>query len=267
MISCNRTVRTLFVPIFCMLSGTFTHATSMGEPNGSDAVSFSGTLTSREGKTLTIMNVRIGTDRDSARIKDITMYELPQDRPAIVETKTGAKKEIPLNINPKEGLMTLSVNLEQIKKIEVPEPDTVWTHKDAKRNIATEHVELTIWHKDDQSNKALMPLGAVGSPRPTKIFLDSVPGCQKGKKGRKECLSHLETFCPAIPSEDRVKRSVPFTAIKSLEIHGYCHHLPAGAEYGTMHKDSVAKKRKRGDDDNGREGAAKKARVEDDSIF
>lgn len=210
------------------------YGTSVGQSNGNKSrLNFNGKLISHANpdKTITVINIGIGTYRDSAGHK-ITVYEKP-DRHAPAH-----ENAIKLEKDP-EKLIEYSLTLDEIKKIEVPDPDILWTFqkqregKKRREGPIVEFIELRITSvtspdvtSPEKSTAYLLRLGLRDTSHRVKLFCDAIDGelavlehMNAGMDGKK---NEQPKMCPVIDRKILREQGVSFQAIKELKIEGYC---------------------------------------------
>ena len=179
---------------------------------------FFGTLISQEGHTFNVTNVSIGRSRTEQT--KIMLYEKPKNLSVL-------PKKYEINVNPSEDLTTVTLELQKIRKIEVPEPHTTWTwtNDETKRSIKMtyEYIELIITWVTGSAVHYLLELGSRDTRRPVKIFCDVID--KKIASTRQDGT----LFCPGIKKVDLRKKGAPFQSIKELKLEEPCYKVPENA--------------------------------------
>lgn len=180
---------------------------------------FYGELESQQGHVEKVNNIRIGRDGDSAKMKQISMYEKPKG-----EQQKDRNENILLSVNPHSDLIQSMIDLDEINAIEVPHPKTTWRLKTDRSNYAVEYIEVVITAKNGDVTHYLLELGREDTKRPTKVFCSSVHRNQDVDENGMQAQPKL--FCTGVSIHELEEKGVPFPAIKRLHIEGYCHRTP-----------------------------------------
>ncbi len=199
------------------------------EPIGEQPI-FMGVLSSQEGNVFNVTNISIGRSRDTH--EKIILYEMPKN------LKEKSKNNF-LSMNPNEDLTTAQLEIIKTKKIEVPNPHTLWLwkEKDSKRSvtIAREYIEVIVTWKSGGAVHYLLELGPEDSRRPVKIFCDVIDKPVTGIR------QDGTLFCPGLTKNDLHKKGAPFPSVKSLVLEEPCFKVPT-ENGGTVKQNSNTKK-------------------------
>ena len=166
--------KTLMLGIMATLScGISSSWLGFGQPNENHRINFKGTVILADGTRLVVDNISI-----SSRYEDIPVYDVPHLRDRIL--KKSPTKDVVTNIN-----------LVDVERIEVSQPNTVWTYRRTPRLRETPYIKIT-------------------------VFFKQVP---KGKKylveQSRRILGNEITEGPAL------KKKIPLSSIATLEITGF----------------------------------------------
>ncbi|MCA9770231.1 hypothetical protein KC460_02585 [Candidatus Dependentiae bacterium] len=140
------------------------------------AINFKGIITTQNNEKISVENISI------ARLyKQIPVYDAPDKK-----TKKGK-----LEKNPKEGIVT-RIDLSEIDKIIVPEPETIWSFQPEKRMRKLEYVEIIVISSNTEKTK--------------HRYLIEVD---------------RKIICDEINSAGPIEKDIPLPAIKNIQITGF----------------------------------------------
>ena len=182
---------------------------------------FFGHLTTQEDNSFYITNISIGKAADEQ--EKVMLYEKPRN---MMPSQQGYI----LPGNPYKELSTATLELQKIKKIEVPEPHITWKwiNNESLRStkMAIEFLEVIVTWRAGNSTPYLLELGAENSRRQVKLFCDVIDTDFAGLRQGNTML------CPGVKKADVHKKGAPFQSIKMVEIEDPCYKIPDNA--GTM---------------------------------
>ncbi len=174
--------------------------------------SFFGKLTSQFTPQFPVTNIVIGHSR-SAPLEP-ALYEMPPRPEKTNDTYT-------LTVNPYKELTTTKLQLINVSKIEVPEPQTVWRWTTPSNKITYEFIELIVTWNDNQKMHYLLELGTEKTNSPVKIFVETTEKLDMSKTDN--------MFCPGINKANLRKEGAPLPSVKELVITGHCYQKPDNA--------------------------------------
>lgn len=176
---------------------------------------FLGTLSTQEGNKYNVTNIHLGRSRNSH--DKIILYEKPQN------LAPGPKGNM-ITVNPSIDLTTATLELQKIKSITVPEPQTIWkwTNEDSKRAVKMtyEYIEVIVTWQSGSSIHYLLELGPEDSRKPLKIFCDVVD------KKLDDTKQQGIVLCQKIPKIDLRKKGAPLPSVHSLVLDEPCYRIP-----------------------------------------
>lgn len=150
-------------------------------------VNFSGKITTHQGQEYTVDNISINN-----LCKKIPMYAKPTTHAAPAMNPSTQHLEIKLNGNPTTDFVTDTKDLDELKEIQVPTPDTVWYYQQKEHSRKIEYIEVIVITKSNTKNSYLLE-------RKTPIYCDGIDA--------------------AGPQE----KIIPLSALKTLTIEGYTY--------------------------------------------
>src|SRR5688572_2285341 len=163
-----------------------------GPENQGEKPTFFGTLTSKFSPPFPVTNIIIGQSRNVPM--EPALYEMPP-RPA----KTGDIYK--LTLNPYKDLTSTKLQLINVSKIEVPEPQTIWRWQSEPNKPTYEFIELIVtWH-DKQKVHYLLELGTEKTSKPVKIFVETTEKLDIEKNDA--------MFCPGIDKANLREEGAP----------------------------------------------------------
>lgn len=185
----------LLAGAYLVIPCNYTHGYGAGNTSESPAekkqkVNFYGTLSTQQGNVIDVENITI-----DGRYRQIPMFE----RPTVgknAETKSkrkNAAKEIALDVDPSNDLVTTYIDLNETSEITVPHPDEVWVYQreDSRRKVR--YIELAVMSKDE--------------PRTKRHYLIEY---------------RAKIYCHGISKSGPEEKKVPMPAVKTLIIEGFC---------------------------------------------
>lgn len=210
-----------------LMTAPFLYAWKSPETKGEQPIFF-GTLTTQEDNSFFVTNVTIG--RSSTDFSKIVLYEKPKD---LAPSEEGYL----ISVNPSEDLTTVILELQKIKKIEVPEPNIIWTWSNAesKRSVKMtyEYIELIVTWQSGSAVPYLLELGAQDTRRPVKIFCDVIDKQVTGIR------QNGTLFCPGLKKTDLRKKGAPFQSIKELILEEPCYKVPSNGNNKVTNNNST----------------------------
>jgi hypothetical protein len=150
-------------------------------------VNFSGKVTTHQGQEYVVDNISI-----NGMYKKIPMYAKPTTHAEPILNPTTKHLEIKLNDNPTTDFAKGAENLEDIKEIDVPTPDTVWYYQAKEHQQKIEYIEVIVITKSNTKSSYLLE-------RKTPVYCDGIDA--------------------AGPQE----KIIPLVALKTLTIEGYTY--------------------------------------------
>lgn len=166
-------------------------------------VNFFGTITTQQGNTLEIENLSINN-----RYQQILMYEKPMD--VQVSTKAQSddsggtvKKEVRLSSNPKDSALKDWIDLDQVIKIEVINPNEIWFYQKKDKSRKIYFIEVAVTKKNGSIKSLLMKL-------------ENEPESDQSSADRDQIKFHQ------VSDNKTEKMSLPLLGLKSLTIKGFC---------------------------------------------
>ncbi|HEX4068992.1 MAG TPA: hypothetical protein VHX42_02750 [Candidatus Babeliales bacterium] len=179
--------------LLLVLSVLFTHNGIHGTSFGSSTkdikqpVNFSGKISTHQGQEYIVDNISIDN-----KYKEIIMYAKPTTHAKAVMNQDSQHLEIKLTENPTTDFVKDAYNLEQIKEIQVPSPNTMWYYQKKANQQKMEYVEVVIISKSN-----------------TKSY---------------HLLEHrAQIYCDVIDAGGSQEKIIPLAALKSLTIEGYAY--------------------------------------------
>ncbi len=150
-------------------------------------VNFSGKVTTHQGQEYVVDNISINN-----MYKKMPMYAKPATHPEATMNQTTKHSEIKLNENPTTDFVKAAIDLEELKEINVPAPETVWYYQAKEHQQKIEYIEVTVITKSNTKSSYLLE-------RKTPIYCDEIDA--------------------AGPQE----KTIPLAALKTLTIEGYTY--------------------------------------------
>src|SRR5260221_961907 len=150
-------------------------------------VNFSGKVTTHQGQEYVVDNISI-----NGMYKKIPMYAKPATHAESVMSPTTKHLEIKLDGNPATDFVKATIDLEELKEIQVPTPDTVWYYQAKEHQQKIEYIEVIVITKSNTKSSYLLE-------RKTPIYCDGIDA--------------------AGPQE----KIIPLVALKTLTIEGYTY--------------------------------------------
>lgn len=162
-----------------------------------DKTSFFGKVTTRQGNVLNLTNIKVGRDRHYAINKQIPVYEKPTN-PAKPTTLSGSSnQEIVMTADPETQLFRKFIDLNEIKKVSIPEPEIIWTFKKEKQYAKLEYIEVIIDRPDSEEHYLI--------DRRMKLYGDAVQDIKDA----------------AGPVKGPEETEVPLQGIQTITLEGY----------------------------------------------
>jgi|GEM_PF-1066023 len=162
---------------------------SSGSGNGTDdekqGINFYGTLTTHQGQKDTVDHILI-----EGKHKDIVMYDAPVKHAQEIFNQKTKQTEIKLDENPITDFMKSKMDLNEVKHLKVPNPNTVWVYQKEKKYQRIEFICVEITTKENNTSQLYLL----------------------------ERKTHLS--CNALDNGTQ-KKDVPLSAIDTLTIEGY----------------------------------------------
>ncbi len=202
----------VFVSCCLILSTIYSWNPSEG---GSDIerkqkVNFYGIIETQQGSTFKAENISI-----NSRYKQIVLYERPKHTPEKKPFGSHDEKahigitrsEIPLTVNPRDGLAKVWIDLDQIISIEVVNPNEYWTYQRKGNTRKLYYLELHILKKNGESLAVLIKL---------EKDLDNDQSDDRSDQIKFNTIN--------IDEDKSENMSLPFLGLKKLTIKGYCTH-------------------------------------------
>ena len=150
-------------------------------------VNFSGKVTTHQGQEYVVDNISINN-----LCKKIPMYAKPATHAEPVMNQSTKHLEIKLDRNPTTDFVTTTRDLDELKEIQVPTPDTVWYYQEKEHARKIEYIEVIVITKSNTKDSYLLE-------RKTPVYCDGVDA--------------------AGPQE----KTIPLVALKTLTIEGYTY--------------------------------------------
>jgi hypothetical protein len=150
-------------------------------------VNFSGKITTHQGQQYVVDNISINN-----LYKKIPMYAKPSAHAEATMNQTTKHMEIKLTENPPTDFVKATIDLDELKEIQVPKPDTIWYYQQKENSQKIEYLEIIVTTKSNTKNFYLLE-------RKTPIYCDEIDA--------------------AGPQE----KTIPLAALKTLTIEGYTY--------------------------------------------
>jgi sulfate adenylyltransferase subunit 1 (EFTu-like GTPase family) len=150
-------------------------------------VNFSGKLTTHQGQDFVVDNISI-----HGKYEKIPAIDKPINHTEPEMNSETKQLEIKLDANPNADFTKTNLDLNEIKEISVPQPNTIWIFQKKERSQKIEFIEIQV--TTNSGTKAGYLLEAK-----TPIYCDAID--------------------PAGPQE----KTVPLSAVKTLTIEGYTY--------------------------------------------
>lgn len=150
-------------------------------------VNFFGTLATHQGQEYTVDNISI-----HGKYKQIGMIDKPVNHIDPVLNSETKQSEIRLEVNPNTDFSKTYIDLEEVKEISAPSPQTIWFYQKKERHQKIEFIEVEVTTKSDTKTSYLLEVK-------TPIYCDVID--------------------PAGPQE----KTVPLSALKKLTLEGYTY--------------------------------------------
>ncbi len=179
----------LLLLIVSFLYSTATHPnwSSTAAKDLKQPVNFSGKITTHQDQEFIVDNISV-----YGKYEKVPVIDKPGTyaEPAMnTETK---QLEIKLQVNPNTEFTKTYLDLNEIKEMSVPSPDTIWVYQKKERSPRVEFIELDVITKSGTKSSYLLEAK-------TPIYCDAID--------------------PAGPQE----KTVPLSAVKTLTIEGYTY--------------------------------------------
>ena len=150
-------------------------------------VNFSGTLTTHQGQEFIVDNISV-----YGKYEKIPVIDKPvKHAEPIMNTET-KQYEIKLDANPNSEFSKTSLDLNEIKEISVPNPNTIWVYQKKERHQKMEFLEIEVTTKSDTKTSYLLE-------------------------------AKTPIYCDAVDSAGPQEKTVPLSAVKTLIIDGYTY--------------------------------------------
>jgi len=177
----------LFVTLVSILCVNWRAPETTLEGNFKQTVNFYGTLITYQDKKYKVDNISV-----NRKYKQIPMYDKPRKHPkSTLNTKIN-RKEIILNINPKNNFITSKIDLNEVSEIHVPKPNTIWVYQKEGKQRRLEYIEIIVISRNKKKTK-------------NSYLVDH----------------KTKVRCNEINSAGPVEKIVPISAINRLIIEGY----------------------------------------------
>lgn len=151
------------------------------------AVNFSGTLTTHQGQEFIVDNISIHNKYEKIPVIDKPLNHAEE----IANTET-KQREIKLEANPNIDFTKTNLDLNEIKQISVPSPQTIWIYQKKERHQKLEFIEVEVTTKSDTKTAYLLE-------------------------------AKTPIYCDAVDSAGPQEKTVPLSAMKTLTIDGYTY--------------------------------------------
>jgi hypothetical protein len=150
-------------------------------------VNFSGKISTYQGQEYIVDNISIDN-----KYKEIPMYAKPATHAEPVMNQDSKHLEIKLEENPVTDFVKDAYNLDQIKEIQVPSPNTVWYYQKKANQQKMEYIEVVVITKSN-----------------TKSY---------------HLLEHrAQIYCDEIDAAGAQEKIIPLPALKTLTVEGYVY--------------------------------------------
>jgi hypothetical protein len=150
-------------------------------------VNFSGKISTHQGQSYIVDNISIDN-----KYKDIIMYAKPTEHEKAILNQDSQHLEIKLTENPATDFVKDTYNLDQIKAIQVPSPNTVWYYQKKPNQQKMEYIEVVVITKSN-----------------TKSY---------------HLLEHrAQIYCDEIDAAGSQEKIIPLAALQTLTIEGYTY--------------------------------------------
>lgn len=158
-----------------------------------ESINFSGTLETWQGQRYAVENISI-----DHRIKQLPLYE----KPAVASTEKQAytSDSYALKQNPAKDFVKTKIDLQEIKSLEVPDPERPWVYRKKNGTRETEYLEIIVTSK-----------GMQGQPdRSTNYLIEA----------------NKKLYCDRMIGPCPEEREVPLVAMKKLTIESFKYRTP-----------------------------------------
>jgi hypothetical protein len=175
----------IFISLLC---SNITQCTSFGSSTKDikQPVNFSGKVTTHQGQQYIVDNISIDN-----KYKDVIMYAKPTEHPQAIMNQD-SHLEIKLTENPSTDFVKDTYNLDQVKEIQVPSPNTVWYYQKKPNQQKMEYIEVVVITKSN-----------------TKSY---------------HLLEHrAQIYCDEVDAAGSQEKIIPLSALKTLTIEGYTY--------------------------------------------
>ncbi len=150
-------------------------------------VNFSGKVTTHQGQQYIVDNISIDN-----KYKDVIMYAKPTEHAQAVLNQDNQHLEIKLNENPATDFAKDPYNLDKIKEIQVPSPNTIWYYQKKPNQQKMEYIEVVVITKSN-----------------TKSY---------------HLLEHrAQIYCDEVDAAGSQEKIIPLTALQTLSIEGFTY--------------------------------------------
>lgn len=179
----------IFIPVLLLLQTYTVNAqwSSTAAKDLKQPVNFSGKIMTHQGQEFIVDNISI-----YGKYEKIPVIDKPVNHAEPVMNADTKQYEIKLDANPNADFSKTSLDLNEIKEINVPSPNTIWTYQKKERHQKIELIEIEVTTKSNTKTSYLL------EPK-TPIY------------------------CDAIDSAGPQEKTVPLSAIKTLIIEGYTY--------------------------------------------
>ena len=150
-------------------------------------MNYSGRITTHQGQEYVVDNISIDN-----KCKQIPMYAKPMTHADPVLNNDTKQMEIKLNENPASDFVKGTIDLDELREIQVPSPNTIWYYQKKERQQKFEYLEVIVITKSNTKSYYLLE-------RKTPIYCDQID--------------------TAGPQE----KIIPLAALKTLTIEGYTY--------------------------------------------
>jgi hypothetical protein len=179
----------LLLIISLLLANNGIQGTSFGSSSKDikQPVNFSGKISTHQGQNYIVDNISIDN-----KYKDIIMYAKPTEHEKAILNQDSQHLEIKLTENPTTDFVKDAYNLDQIKEIQVPSPNTVWYYQKKPNQQKMEYIEVVVITKSN-----------------TKSY---------------HLLEHrAQIYCDEIDAAGSQEKIIPLAALQTLTIEGYTY--------------------------------------------
>jgi len=150
-------------------------------------VNFSGKLITHQGQEFVVDNISV-----YGKYEKIPAIDKPVNHAEPVANAETKQLEIKLDANPNADFTKTNLDLNEIKEISVPSPNTIWIYQKKERSQKIEFIEIQVT-------------------------------TNSGTKASYLLEAKTPIYCDAVDAAGPQEKTVPLAAVKTLTIEGYTY--------------------------------------------